>query len=192
MSTSKEGLKKIKEARNSEAGLEEEALSLFDICKKLSAQMDHELLELMYRIDVPLSLVLSKMEMHGIRMDLDLLWKIKEKLERTLEDVNASIDMAAGSKVNLNSPKQVGWLLFEHLGLPVIKRTKTGYSTDVTVLEELSRLDRPEALVAKLLLDHRELSKMLTGFVQPLIDAIDPKTGRYTQPLSIQVRGQVV
>jgi len=108
MSTSKEGLKKIKEARNSEAGLEEEALSLFDICKKLSAQMDHELLELMYRIDVPLSLVLSKMEMHGIRMDLDLLWKIKEKLERTLEDVNASIDMAAGSKVNLNSPKQVG------------------------------------------------------------------------------------
>ena len=178
MSTSKEGLKKIKEARNSEAGLEEEALSLFDICKKLSAQMDHELLELMYRIDVPLSLVLSKMEMHGIRMDLDLLWKIKEKLERTLEDVNASIDMAAGSKVNLNSPKQVGWLLFEHLGLPVIKRTKTGYSTDVTVLEELSRLDRPEALVAKLLLDHRELSKMLTGFVQPLIDAIDPKTGK--------------
>ena len=176
--TSKEGLSEIKRLRQCEMGLDREALSLFDIYEKLTSQFDQELNELMYKIDMPLSVVLSKMEVHGIRLNLDLLWEIKGELERTLEDVEASIDMAAGSKVNLNSPKQVGWLLFDHLKLPVIKRTKTGYSTDVTVLEELSRLNRPEALVAKLLLDHRELSKMLSGFVQPLIDAIDPKTGK--------------
>ncbi len=176
--TSKEGLNEIKGLRKCEMGLEKEAMSLFDIYERLTSQFDQELSELMYKIDMPLSVVLSKMEVHGIKLNLDLLWEIKGELERTLEDVEASIDMAAGSKVNLNSPKQVGWLLFDHLKLPVIKRTKTGYSTDVTVLEELSRLNRPEALVAKLLLDHRELFKMLSGFVQPLIDAIDPKTGK--------------
>lgn len=177
-SSSKEGLAEIKKMLKSEEGLDKEALSLFDLYGKISSEMDEALHGLMYRIDIPLSVVLSKMERKGIRLDLDHLWKVKHELERTLDDVKASIDMAAGSKVNLNSPKQVGWLLFDHLGLPVIKKTKTGYSTDVTVLEELSRLDRPEALVAKLLLDHRELTKMLTGFVQPLIDAIDPKTGK--------------
>jgi len=176
--TSKEGLNEIKGLRKCEMGLDKEAISLFDIHERLTSQLDQELSELMYKIDMPLSVVLSKMEVHGIKLNLDLLWEIKGELERTLEDVEASIDMAAGSKVNLNSPKQVGWLLFDHLRLPVIKRTKTGYSTDVTVLEELSRLNRPEALVAKLLLDHRELSKMLSGFVQPLIDAIDSKTGK--------------
>ncbi|NLB83826.1 MAG: DNA polymerase I, partial [Synergistaceae bacterium] len=74
-----------------------------------------------------------------------------------------------GERVNLNSPKQVGWLLFEKIGLPAGKSTKTGYSTDVSVLEGLAALGKPFDEVPLLLLEYRELSKMLSGFVQPLV-----------------------
>ena len=77
-SSSKEGLAEIKKMLKSEEGLDKEALSLFDLYGKISSEMDEALHGLMYRIDIPLSVVLSKMERKGIRLDLDHLWKVKQ------------------------------------------------------------------------------------------------------------------
>ncbi|MBL3539564.1 DNA polymerase [Aminivibrio sp.] len=133
---------------------------------------DHEgLSTLMEQTDLPLIPVLVDMERHGIGCSIPAFSALETDLSSRLKGIEEEITARGGEKINLNSPKQVAWLLFEKLGLPAGKTTKTGYSTDISVLEGLSSMGRPYDEVPNLLIEYRELSKMLSGFVQPLVKA---------------------
>lgn len=155
------------------------------VCRYLAeawSSMSTELREkglqkVMDEIDIPLSPVLASMETYGIKVDCGQLESLRKELKERIEDIQRKIDERAGTHINLNSPKQVGWLLFEHLGYPPVKKTKTGYSTDVSVLEELASLPLGRNGLPGMLLEHREITKVLTGFVQVLLKSIDPATG---------------
>lgn len=140
---------------------------------ELAGEMgDHEgLSTLMEQTDLPLVPVLVDMEKHGIGCSIPAFGALEADLSSRLKGIEEEITARGGEKINLNSPKQVAWLLFEKLGLPAGKTTKTGYSTDITVLEGLSAMGRPYDEVPNLLIEYRELSKMLSGFVQPLVKA---------------------
>ena len=127
--------------------------------------------ELMRNVDIPLIPVLVDMEQYGISCCSQTFGALEKDLSERLSGIEEEIASTAGERINLNSPKQVAWLLFEKIGLPAGKKTKTGYSTDISVLEGLSALGRPFDEVPNLLIEHRELSKMLSGFVQPLTKA---------------------
>ncbi|PIE53933.1 MAG: DNA polymerase I [Dethiosulfovibrio peptidovorans] len=127
--------------------------------------------ELLRELDLPLVPVLVSMERWGIRVDSVGLAQVVSDLKDRLGRIVQAVDETAGESVNLNSPKQVAELLFNRLGLPPVKKTKTGFSTDVTVLEQLSELPQPHGTVPSMLLEHRELSKMLSGFAVPLLNA---------------------
>lgn len=124
---------------------------------------------LLEEVDLPLIPVLVNMEQYGIGCDPESYGTLEDDLGQRLGEIDEEIAAKAEERINLNSPKQVGWLLFEKLGLPAGKTTKTGYSTDVSVLEGLAALGKPFDEVPLLLLEYRELSKMLSGFVQPLV-----------------------
>lgn len=133
---------------------------------------DHEgLSTLMEQTDLPLVPVLVDMEKHGIGCSIPAFGALETDLSSRLKGIEEEITARGGEKINLNSPKQVAWLLFEKLGLPTGKTTKTGYSTDISVLESLSAMGKPFDEVPNLLIEFRELSKMLSGFVQPLVKA---------------------
>jgi DNA polymerase-1 len=125
--------------------------------------------QIMEEIDAPLVSVLATLGANGIYADLSGLRRLDDELKEHIAAMERDIWNAAGGVINLNSPKQVGELLFDRLRLPVIKKTKTGYSTDVGVLEELSRLPEPLCDVPGKMLDFRECSKMSSGFVTPFI-----------------------
>jgi len=151
---------------------------LSEAWKNMSTELREKGLEkIMDEIDVPLSPVLASMETNGIRVDCSHLETLREELRERIEVIQEEIDETAGTHVNLNSPKQVSWLLFDHLGYPPVKKTKTGYSTDVSVLEELASLPAGKNGLPGLLLEHREITKVLTGFVQVLLKSVDSKTG---------------
>lgn len=126
--------------------------------------------DLMEKIELPLIPVLTDMERHGVRLAPAVFDVLQKELEGRLTDIEADIEARAGESINLNSPKQVADLLFERLGLPVSGKTKgkTSLSTSASVLEGLASLDVPHSDVPRLLLEHRELSKMLSGFTIPL------------------------
>ena len=128
-------------------------------------------------IDMPLIPVLLSMENYGIKLDQDHFFELRSDLKSRIEQIELEIAEAAKTRINLNSPKQVAWLLFEHMGLPAHKKTKTGYSTNIQVLEELASLPEPSNTIPKFLLEHREISKMSSGFVDPLLKAVHQSTG---------------
>ena len=124
--------------------------------------------DVMTKIDIPLIPVLNKMEDHGIRIDTDKFAVIQDELQEKIFNLENEIFTLSGANINVNSPKQVAWLLFERLGFDPDKKTKgkTSFSTDANVLEKLSKL--PDGKIPALILEHREISKMLSGFVIPL------------------------
>lgn len=136
-----------------------------------------DLERVMKEIDTPLCPVIAGMELHGIRVDTPILRFLEEELDACTGEISARIDAIVGAHVNLNSPKQVAWLLFEELGFPPVKRIKTGLSTDVSVLEELASLPLGDVTVPKILLEYREIAKIITGFIHPLVRLTDPETG---------------
>ncbi|MDR1515870.1 MAG: DNA polymerase I [Synergistaceae bacterium] len=123
----------------------------------------------MEEIDAPLVPVLAALGSNGIYADPGRLRELDDELKAHISQVERDIWNAAGGIINLNSTKQVGELLFERLRLPAVKKTKTGYSTDVGVLEELSRLPAPLCDIPRKMLDFRECSKMSSGFVHPFL-----------------------
>jgi DNA polymerase-1 len=133
--------------------------------------------DVMGTIDLPLVPILVDMERHGIGCSLDAYGDLERDLASRVGQIEGAIAKVAGERINLNSPKQVGWLLFKKMSLPAGKRTKTGYSTDVTVLEGLVAMGKPYDEVPALLLEYRELTKMLSGFVQPLTKAAEAGKG---------------
>ena len=141
--------------------------------KKLDELKVHELYD---SIDLKVLSVLAKMEMTGISLNVNYLKELESELTIELKKLEEKIFKAAGEEINLNSPKQVGFLLFEKLNLPVIKKTKTGYSTDAEVLEELDGMNLSE--IPGLLITHREYGKILSTYVKALPEMVNPKTKR--------------
>lgn len=148
------------------------AARLFALSEELQRQIARQkLTSVMNDIDLPLIPILVNMERRGIRVDREKMTALSVELNRRLEEISQKIRDAAGSDINVNSPKQIGELLFEKLGLPPIKKTKTGYSTNVSVLEQLREICGTRCDVPAQLLEYRELQKMASGFVQPLLSA---------------------
>ena len=143
---------------------------------KLDAEIEqHEgLRSVMEELDLPLLPVLDRMERWGVRLDPERFAALQRELEARVAAISAEIARQAEEEINLNSPQQVARLLFEKLGFMPQNRTKgkTAYSTSASVLEHLARL--PGGEVPGLILEHRELSKMLSGFVVPLQQAALP------------------
>ncbi len=135
---------------------------------------EFELEELFYNIELPLSYVLAKMEINGIKIDIPYLEKMKKELENKIGGLEQEIYKLAGEKFNINSPKQLGVILFEKLGYPVIKKTQTGYSTDISVLETLAK----KYEIAEKIIVYRQLTKLLSTYVDALIKLVNKNTGR--------------
>jgi len=135
---------------------------------------ERQVYELFVDIEMPLVPVLADMEFAGVAVDVPYLETLSRELERRLADLTAEIYRLAGTEFNISSPKQLGFVLFEKLQLPSLKRTKTGLSTDAEVLEALA----PQHAVVAKILEHRELTKLKSTYVDVLPKLLDPKTGR--------------
>lgn len=131
-------------------------------------------LELFYEIDMPTVEVLSNMQWNGMYVDEEELNQFGKELTEKLETITKVIYEMAGEEFNINSTKQLGEILFEKMKLPVIKKTKNGYSTDVDVLEKLKREDP----IIGQILDYRQLMKLNSTYVEGLKPYINPKTKR--------------
>ncbi len=141
-----------------------------DVYFKIKKNIEEEKLKnLLFEIEFPLIPIVHKMEEKGVLIDLDFIKEMKNKLEGNLSDIEAKIIETAGIIVNPRSPKQIAELLFDILKLPVIKKTKTGRSTDAEVLEKL--IGRHS--VVKELLEHRFLSKLLSTYIDVIPAMVD-------------------
>jgi DNA polymerase-1 len=132
------------------------------------------LMSLFLDIEMPLIEVLARMELNGIKLDLKLLSNLSKDLEKRLIKLIEDIYALSGCQFNINSPKQLRDVLFEKLKLPVIKKSKTGPSTDEEVLRNLARSHKLPAL----LLEYRQLMKLKSTYVDTLPELVDEKTGR--------------
>ena len=130
-----------------------------------------------YDIDNPLAPVLARMELAGVTINKEYFLDFEEILSKKLSAIEKKVEgHSPGVPINLNSPKQVSSLLFEILDLPIIKKTKTGLSTDVEVLSVLDKKNINP--VPGLILQHRELGKLLSTYVRNLPELINPVSGR--------------
>ena len=139
--------------------------------KRLS---DTGLADLFERIELPLVPVLQRMEENGVRIDTAVLREISRAINLELKDLTEQIYSLAGHEFNLNSTQQLAKLLFEEMKLPSGKKTKSGYSTDITVLEELAE----DHEIADKLIQYRSLTKLESTYVGALPKLINPVTGR--------------
>lgn len=135
---------------------------------------EQQLTELFDRIEMPLVRVLAAMEQNGVFVDTAILADLSRKNQKKIAELTTMIYEIAGYQFNLNSTQQLGKLLFEELGIPALKQTKTGYSTDVTVLEELAG----KYEIARLLMSYRILTKLESTYITALPRLINPATGR--------------
>ncbi|WP_414052378.1 DNA polymerase I [Macrococcus animalis] len=126
--------------------------------------IEHEQLALHDELELPLALVLAKMEMQGIKVNKATLQEMQKEIQERLDVLTKSIYEHAGKEFNVNSPKQLGVILFEELQLPIIKKTKTGYSTAVDVLE---KLQGSHEIIDDILV-YRTLSKLQSTYVEGL------------------------
>lgn len=141
----------------------------------LESRLDEfNLSELNSTLEVPLIEVLADLEFEGIRVDRGRLAELSARYGDRLKELETAIEELAGHPLNIASPKQLAQVLFQELGLPVIKKTKTGPSTDADVLEELA--DK-HPLPAKII-EHRQFAKLKSTYVDTLPALIHPKTGR--------------
>ena len=141
--------------------------------------------DLLFEMELPLANVLAKMEIAGIKVKVETLKAMQAENEVLIEQLTKEIYELAGQEFNINSPKQLGTILFEDMGLPLeyTKKTKTGYSTAVDVLERLA----PIAPIVSKILDYRQITKLQSTYVIGLQDAIleDGKIHtRYVQDLT--------
>lgn len=134
----------------------------------------NEQMELFTELELPLSHILAEMEYTGIQVDVDRLQKMGEEFKSQLKQIEEQIYEMAGETFNINSPKQLGVILFEKLGLPVIKKTKTGYSTSADVLEKL----RPHHDMIDLILHYRQLGKLQSTYIEGMLKVVHPETNK--------------
>ena len=129
---------------------------------------------LFHEIELPLAGVLADMESEGVAIDVPYLKEMQDELGGQMAAIESEVEQVAGQKFNLNAPQQLAKVLFEDLRLPVGKRTKTGYSTDADTLEAL----REKHPIVGLILEHRQLSKLKSTYVDALPQLVDPLSGR--------------
>jgi DNA polymerase-1 len=130
--------------------------------------------DLFDQVEMPLLIVLAKMERNGVKIDIDLLNEFSKEVGIQLQQKEENIYQLAGEVFNINSSQQLGKILFEKLKLPVIKKTKTGYSTDVDVL---TRLCLQHGLPLEIL-TYRNLTKLKSTYIDALPKLVHPETGR--------------
>ncbi|WP_195571833.1 DNA polymerase I [Paenibacillus sp. 1001270B_150601_E10] len=133
-------------------------------------EMDH----LYYDLELPLSSILAQMEKTGILVNQDALKKLGEQFSSSIEETMTRIYELAGTEFNIGSPKQLGEILFDKLQLPVVKKTKTGYSTDAEVLEKLE----PYHDIIPLILHYRQMTKLQSTYIEGLLKEVRKDTGR--------------
>jgi len=151
------------------------AEAILNLRPRLEAEMRNLGVDyLFHEIELPLSGVLADMESEGVAIDVPYLKDMQEDLGGQLAAIEAEVEEVAGQKFNLNAPQQLAKVLFEDLRLPVGKRTKTGYSTDADTLEAL----REKHPIVGLILEHRQLSKLKSTYVDALPQLVDPLSGR--------------
>ena len=171
---------KIKAEQEKERKAEEEKLALYSyLIYKLQEVTMKKLeeinaVELFNKIDMPTVTVLANMQWNGMYADEEELNKFGNQLKEQLEIKTKMIYEMAGEEFNINSTKQLGEILFEKMKLPVVKKTKSGYSTDVDVLEKL----KSEDPIISEILDYRQLMKLNSTYVEGLKPYINPKTKR--------------
>lgn len=136
-----------------------------------------ELYDILIQNEMPLIPVLSLMERKGIKIDVSYFKNYSSELEKELAKIEKAIYEEAGEEFNINSPKQLGDILFVKMNLPSGKKTKTGYSTDVMVLEDLESYGYD---IARLLLDYRKLNKLKTTYVDTLPNLVDSNSRIHT------------
>ncbi|MFR0567686.1 DNA polymerase I [Lentilactobacillus parabuchneri] len=139
----------------------------------------------LYRdIEIKIAFVLAKMEINGIKVDAGTLEAMGSKFKERIAEIQQTIYQEAGEEFNIGSPKQLGKILFEKLRLPILKKTKTGYSTSVDVLEKLA----PDAPIVQNVLDYRQIAKLQSTYIDGLLKVIHKDDGkvhtRYLQTLT--------
>lgn len=141
---------------------------------QISKIIEQEMTELYYEVELPLVEVLSSMELIGINTKESVLDEIGLSLDKKIKDLEEKIYKEAEEEFNINSPKKLGEILFEKMEFPVIKKTKTGYSTAADVLEKL----KGQGEIIDYVLEYRKLSKLKSTYVDGLKDLINKDTGR--------------
>lgn len=136
--------------------------------KLLDELEKNEQLDLFEALEMPLAHILGEMESIGVQVDVDRLKKMGEELSAKLAEYEKKIHESAGETFNINSPKQLGVILFEKLGLPAVKKTKTGYSTSADVLEKL----RDKHVIIEDILHYRQIGKLQSTYVEGLLKVI--------------------
>jgi DNA polymerase I len=171
--------------KGSKAGVKEPAAVAEHIARKAMAvrrtwdtvkgKLQESDMEALFQdLEMPLSLVLAEMEYTGIKVDTDKLKRMGLELEAKLTLLTKEIFELAGIEFNINSPKQLGEILFDKLGLPPVKKTKTGYSTNAEVLDKLQGM---HAIIPKIL-DFRQLGKLYSTYIEGLMKEVHPMSGR--------------
>ena len=175
----------VPEASKLAEHLVRKSLAMSDLKDKLEEELrKNEQYELFTELEMPLSLILADMESCGIKVERERLQMMGKELNERLVDIEEKICELAGEKFNINSPKQLGVILFEKLGLHSFKKTKTGHSTSADVLEKLAE---DHEIIEHILL-YRQLGKLQSTYIEGLLKVIDPKSEkvhtRYQQTLT--------
>lgn len=143
--------------------------TLYELKSDMEEQLkNNEQYELFKQLEMPLALILGEMEHLGVQVDIERLEVMREDLKERLTTLEQEVYELAGETFNLNSPKQLGPILFEKLKLPVIKKTKTGFSTAADVLE---KLEKEHEIIPKLLL-YRQLGKLQSTYIEGLLKVV--------------------
>ena len=172
----------VKRKTFKELGLEERKTYIFNYLntvnkaqKQISSDINElQMTSLYENIELPLIEVLAYMEFVGFKVDLNVIDKLGVHFQEKISELEKTIYALAGESFNINSPKQLSVILFEKLGLPVIKKTKTGISTDIEVLERLSS----EHEIVEKIIEYRSMVKLNSTYVEGLKSAVNKKTGR--------------
>ncbi|WP_186578409.1 DNA polymerase I [Aquibacillus kalidii] len=144
-------------------------MMIFALKEKVEKELtENEQLTLLQELELPLALILGEMEATGVKVDVERLKNMGEELKERLQTIEDEVYELAEEKFNLNSPKQLGPILFEKLGLPVIKKTKTGYSTSADILEQLQG---SHEIIPKILM-YRQLGKLQSTYIEGLLKVV--------------------
>jgi DNA polymerase-1 len=155
--------------------LARKSATVLSIIPKQEEELDkNEMKSLFHDLEMPLSRILADMEKQGIEVHTKELQQLGKEFEEQIHHLEEEIYRIADTKFNLNSPKQLGEILFVKLGLPVVKKTKTGFSTDAEVLEKLA----PYHDIVQLILQYRSIAKLQSTYVEGLLKEVSPKTGK--------------
>jgi len=153
----------------------EENDTILKLYNKLRSLLEEkELIQLFQDVEMPLVKVIADMEKEGVGIDVPCLKELSQQMEKNLAKTTKKIYSLAGEEFNINSPKQLQVILFDKLGLPKVKKTKTGASTDESVLRKLAKSHELPAV----LLEYRVMNKLKTGYYDSILQLVDKKTHR--------------